>query len=174
MHWIFPQTSRGSFSAASTPIFASKYALERRDLHNALLCTVLQSQNFSQKSSTFFRECTMNFRFFHFLHRILHFFCEFLMKIYPDFATNSINEWHVSLSQSNLRKQTRRLPKILNSVKIIHYYSIWFIRVITPEGTRCETAVPKRSATLWGSRSFCPQTRSDTSSTCRCAGRWPS
>ena len=28
----------------------------RRDLHNALLCTVLQSQNFSQKSSTFFRD----------------------------------------------------------------------------------------------------------------------
>ena len=38
-----PQTWRGSFSAVSTPIFASKYALEssRRDLHNALLCTVL-------------------------------------------------------------------------------------------------------------------------------------
>ena len=44
-YWIefSPQTSRGSFSAISTPIFASKYALEssRRDLHNALLCTVL-------------------------------------------------------------------------------------------------------------------------------------
>ena len=44
-YWIefSPQTSRGSFSAVSTPIFASKYALEssRRDLHNALLCTVL-------------------------------------------------------------------------------------------------------------------------------------
>ena len=36
-------TSRGSFSAVSTPIFATKYSLEssRRDLHNALLCTVL-------------------------------------------------------------------------------------------------------------------------------------
>ena len=45
MNWIFPQTSRGSFSAVSTPIFASKYSLEssRRDLHNALLCTVLES-----------------------------------------------------------------------------------------------------------------------------------
>ena len=42
---ILPQTSRGSFSAASTPIFASKYSLEssRRDLHNALLCTVLNA-----------------------------------------------------------------------------------------------------------------------------------
>ena len=45
---IFPQTSRGSFSAVSTPIFASKYALEssRRDLHNALLCTALKSHFF--------------------------------------------------------------------------------------------------------------------------------
>ena len=36
------QTLRGSFSAPSTPMFASKYSLEssRRDLHNALLCTV--------------------------------------------------------------------------------------------------------------------------------------
>ena len=51
------QTLQGSFSSVSTPIFASKYSLEssRRDLHNALLCTVLQS-NFSQKSSTFFRD----------------------------------------------------------------------------------------------------------------------
>merc|ERR1719299_226527 len=49
----FPQTSRGSFSAVSTPIFASKYALEssRRDLHNALLCTVLEStgENWGKK-----------------------------------------------------------------------------------------------------------------------------
>ena len=37
------QTCKGSFSAVSTPIFASKYSLEssRRDLHNAFLCTVL-------------------------------------------------------------------------------------------------------------------------------------
>ena len=34
-----------SFSAVSAPIFASKYALEssRRDLHDALLCTVLKA-----------------------------------------------------------------------------------------------------------------------------------
>ena len=36
-------TLKGSFSALSKPKFASKYALEssRRDLQNALLCTVL-------------------------------------------------------------------------------------------------------------------------------------
>ena len=36
---------QGSFSAVSKPNFASKYSLEssRRDLHNALLCTVLES-----------------------------------------------------------------------------------------------------------------------------------
>ena len=63
--WICPQTSRGSFSAVSTLIFASKYSLEssRRDLHNALLCTVLQTQNFSQKSPTFFRDRVLNFWF---------------------------------------------------------------------------------------------------------------
>ena len=46
------QTLEGSFSAVSKPNFASKYALEssRRDLHNALLCTVLNAQNFRQKS----------------------------------------------------------------------------------------------------------------------------
>ena len=46
------QTLQGSFSAVSKPNFASKYSLElaicslessRRDLHNALLCTVLES-----------------------------------------------------------------------------------------------------------------------------------
>ena len=134
MNWIFLQTLRGSFSAVSTPIFASKYSLEssRRDLHNALLCTVLQSQNFSQKSSSFFRDWILNFRFFHFLRRILHFFCEFLMNFCPDFATNSRKEWRVSLFQSNLRKQIRKLPEILKSVKSIHYYWLLCIRVLTP------------------------------------------
>ena len=39
------QTLEGSFSAVSMPNFASKYAFEssRRDVHNALLCTALQS-----------------------------------------------------------------------------------------------------------------------------------
>ena len=49
------QTLQGSFSAVSKPNFASKYSLEssRRDLHNALLCTVLNAQNFRQKSLKF-------------------------------------------------------------------------------------------------------------------------
>ena len=48
------QTWKGSFSAVSKPNFASKYALEssRRDLHNALLCTVLES--IIEKWGTFF------------------------------------------------------------------------------------------------------------------------
>ena len=42
------QTLQGSFSAVSKPNFVSKDSLEssRRDLHNALLCTDLQSQFF--------------------------------------------------------------------------------------------------------------------------------
>ena len=49
---IFPQASRGSFSAVSKPIFASKYSLEssRRDLHNALLCTVVESNPKNQEN----------------------------------------------------------------------------------------------------------------------------
>ena len=45
----------GSFSAVSKPTFARKYALEssRRDLHNALLCTALQSQIFFKNSAEF-------------------------------------------------------------------------------------------------------------------------
>ena len=42
------QTLEGSFSAVSKPNFATKYAFEssRRDLHNALLCTALNSPFF--------------------------------------------------------------------------------------------------------------------------------
>ena len=42
---VLRQTLQGSLSAVSKPNFARKYALEssRRDLHNALLCTVLES-----------------------------------------------------------------------------------------------------------------------------------
>ena len=52
LHAESGQTLQGSFSAVSKPNFASIYALEssRRDLHNALLCTVLNAQNFLQKS----------------------------------------------------------------------------------------------------------------------------
>jgi hypothetical protein len=39
----------------------------------------------------------------------------------------------VSLFQSNLRKQIRNLPKILNFVKKIHYYSKLFTSLLTRE-----------------------------------------
>ena len=45
-------TLKGSFSAVSKPNFARKYALEssRRDLQNALLCTVLESNPQNQEN----------------------------------------------------------------------------------------------------------------------------
>ena len=54
---------RRSFSAVSKPKFAIKYALEssRRDLHKALLCTVLNAQNFRQKSLKILRIFSPNF-----------------------------------------------------------------------------------------------------------------
>ena len=36
------------------------------------------------------------------------------------------------LFQSNLRKQIRNLPKILNFVRIIHYFSKLFTSLLTP------------------------------------------
>ena len=55
-------TLKGSFSAVSKLNLASKFAFEsaRRDLHNALLCTVLQSQFFRQKSPKNFAIELMN------------------------------------------------------------------------------------------------------------------
>ena len=55
----------GGGSAVSKPNFARKYPLEssRRDLHNALLCTVLNAQKFRQKSLKillFFRQISLN------------------------------------------------------------------------------------------------------------------
>ena len=130
MNTNFPQTSRGSFSAVSTPISSSKYSLEssRRDLHNALLCTFLQSQNFSQKSSSFFRDWILIFRFFSFASSNFAFFCEFLMNFVPDFAPNSRKEWRLSLFNQNCennfehcRNKFWNLWKLFN---IIQYYSI--------------------------------------------------
>ena len=53
------QTSQGSFSAVSKRNFASEYAFEssRRDLHNALLCTALQSIFFFKNYLLFARFC---------------------------------------------------------------------------------------------------------------------
>ena len=66
MNWNFLQTLRGSFSAVSTPVFASKYSLESswRDLKDLHTFAPLRSQNFSQNSSTFFREWINEFPIF--------------------------------------------------------------------------------------------------------------
>ena len=51
---LLPETLESSFSAVSKPNFASNYSLEssRRDLHNALLCTILEStiENWRKKN----------------------------------------------------------------------------------------------------------------------------
>ena len=135
----------------------------RRDLHKALLCTVLQSQNFSQKSSTFFRDWILKFGFcFNFFIEFCNFFCEYLMKFCPDFATNSRKEWRVSLVQSNLRKQIRKLPKILKwSVKIIHYYSLLFIRVLRRSSASAR-ASSRASASRTGPWAPAPPRRATT------------
>ena len=66
-----------SFSAVSTPIFASKYSLESswRDLQDFHIFAPLRSQNFSQKSSTVFSRMNNEFPIF-FISGVE--FCSFL------------------------------------------------------------------------------------------------
>ena len=89
------------------------------------------------------------------------------------------------LFQSNLRKQIRNLPKILNFVKKIHYYSELFTSLLGPRPSRrapppvspcrvlrattCVASALRRSASWWASR---PRpTRSTRPSWSRCARR---
>ena len=53
----------------------------------------------------------------------------------------------MSLFQSDLRKQIRNLPKILNFVKIIQYYSKLFTGVLT-RGTKVRVLAARASAAL--------------------------
>ena len=138
------KTSRGSFSAVSTPIFASKYSLEssRRDLHNALesnppmkrngrkeenalLCTVLQTQNFSQKSPTFFRDWIIEFPIFFIFFVEFAFFLRIFDDMFSGFRAKFQKRVTSVAFQSILRKQIRKLPKIENS-EICENYSIFF------------------------------------------------
>ena len=62
------------------------------------------------------------------------------------FALLYIKKRRVSLFQSNLRKQIRKLPKILKSVKTIQYDSILFICVLMLDpGGRVELGVGRRA-----------------------------
>ena len=126
---ILNKTWRSSFSAVSTPIFASKYSLEssRRDLHNALLCTVLQSQNFSQKSSSFFRDWITEFANFFICFVKFCIFSANFWWFFPGFRAKFQKRVSSVTFQSILRKQIRKLPKTLKSVKIIQYYSEWHV-----------------------------------------------
>ena len=77
------QILEGSFSAASKPDFASKHAFEssRRALHNALLCTALESHFLSKFAKNFAK-----------LAKFLKFFANFHFnfgKILANFEKNS-------------------------------------------------------------------------------------
>ena len=78
-------TLKGSFSSVSKPNFASKYAFEssRRDLHNALLCTALQSHflsKFSILPNISLKNKSLKFCKFGRISRISENFCNFLTK----------------------------------------------------------------------------------------------
>ena len=142
MNWIFLQTLRGSFSAVSTPIFASKYALESSwwDLQDVDTFAPLRSQNFSQKSSNIFSRMNDEFPSFFIFSVELYIFsanfwwhfvrisrqipeksdvCRFLNQICENKLENCRKFWNQ------------------NSVKIIHYYSLLFICVLNRDRSSC-------------------------------------
>ena len=65
--------------------------------------------------------------FFQFLRRILHFFWEFLMIFFPDFAPNSRKEWRLSLFNQICENKLEHCRNFWNLWKLfimIQYYSI--------------------------------------------------
>ena len=78
------QILQGSFSAVSKSSFATKYSLEssRRDLHNTLLCTALQSHFFVK----FFLKFCVFLPKFHGFYYILPRFCYILTKFRRNFT----------------------------------------------------------------------------------------
>ena len=100
------------------------------------------------------------------------------MNFFPDFAPNSRKEWRLLLFQSNLRKQIRKLPKILNLnlwklFTIIQNYSLVSLFTGVVEGTAngpCGNfwlrlrlwiafvrvgSLPRKFAILWSSSVWC-------------------
>ena len=98
------------------------------DLSGAKVC---KSYFFRQKSPKCFRDWIIEFPiFFIFCIEFCFFSANFWWFFFPDFAPNSSKEWRVSLFQSNLRKQIRKLPKFLKFVKIFQNYSLLFIIIL--------------------------------------------
>ena len=99
------QTLKGSFSAVSKPIFASKYSLEssRRDLHITLLCTALRSQIFVKK----FAEKLRNFaKFYQKFHQFCRKFTEF-----DEILTGFRRNFTFSLNSLNIVGLPQVFPK---------------------------------------------------------------
>ena len=89
------------------------------------------------------------------------------MKFCPDFTTNSREEWRVSLFQSNLRKQIRKLPKIQNS-EICEKYSFLFIIIHScPYSSLSRARSAKKPWTSLGAASAATSTSAP-----RCSSAW--
>ena len=114
------------------------------------------------QNSIFFAIELMNFRFFSFFSSNFAFFLRIFDEFFSGFRAKFQKRVTSVAFQSNLRKQIRKLPKILKSVKSIQYYSILFIRVLThkaPMTRACRVLTRSRPyldrsfgtlATRWG------------------------
>ena len=97
-------------------------------------------------------------QFFIFSIKFCNFFCECLM-IFSGFRAKFQKRVTSVAFQSILRKQIRKLPKILKSVKIIQYHSILFNRVLSCFALLHATPKMAWDAASWGTlREFCSGT----------------
>ena len=130
--------------------------------------------NLSSKIAKNFRDWIIEFPIVFIFCVEFAFFCEFLMKFCPDFATNSRAEWRVPFFQSNLRKQIRNLQKILKSVKIVHYYILALLIIVhlCPWWGRAARARPDQGPRLGAAGRGLPRRPAPRGRGGRRAGGW--
>jgi len=116
----------------------------RRDLHNALLCTVLESFSnlkiSAKNRQPFFAIEYLNFRFFIFCIAFCIFSANFwwIVICFPDFAPNSRKQWHLSFFNQIYENKLENCRKFrfLKFVKIIQYHSIiQYYSIVSLNGT---------------------------------------
>ena len=123
----------------------------RRNLHNALLCTVLQSQFFRQKSPKLFRDWINEYSLIQSQTiRILHFFCEFLMNFFRISRQIPENSDVCRFFNQICENKSDICRKFWILWKKTHYFSKLFTSLLTLDG-----GVPPRSRRSQPGRPSC-------------------
>jgi len=135
--WLAVQTLEGSFSSVSKPIFATKYSFCSifRDLQDLQTFAPLQIQNFSQKSSNFFREWILNYwiiiiQFSEFLHWILPFWGKTSMN----FSRNFAKIFRKSQNLSIIWWDSRKMQNFFWKLFFFFFFFLFWLRARVASG----------------------------------------